>query len=144
MTQGHAAAPLEPFEATWTAVPDSAASARHAVMRYLRAADTSDPPLSDVGLAVSEAVTNAVYHAYVGDEPGPVRVHVALSSDELALTVEDDGGGMVPRPDSPGLGLGLPLIATVAERLDTQSTPGAGTKLCMWFRLDPDSATLPE
>ena len=58
------------FTATWPAVVDSVPTARHAVMGYLREARTADPPLSDVGLVVSEAVTNAVHHAYVGDAPG--------------------------------------------------------------------------
>ena len=58
------------------------------------------------------------------------------------MLVEDDGRGMVPRPDSPGLGLGLPLIATVSDRFETHTTPSGGTKLCMWFRLDPGEATL--
>ena len=69
-------------------------------------------------------------------------MQVEIARDELALTVEDDGGGMVPRPDSPGLGLGLPLIATVAERFETHSEVGRGTRVCVWFRLDPEAATL--
>jgi anti-sigma regulatory factor (Ser/Thr protein kinase) len=50
---------------------------------------------------------------------------------------------MMPRPDSPGLGLGLPLIATVSERFDTRTQPDGGTRLCVWFRKDPTAATLP-
>lgn len=134
----------DPFRAAWPAVPPSVPAARHAVAGFLREAETSDPPLSDVALAVSEAVTNAVHHAYRDTEPGEVRVQVELFEDELELVVEDDGGGIRPRPDSPGLGLGLPLIATVADRLDTRTTPDGGTRLCIWFRRSPGAATLPE
>ena len=131
-----------PFEACWPAVPDSVPTARHAVLHYLREADTADPPLNDVGLAVSEAMSNAVIHGYVGREPGQIRVLVEFTPDEVELVIEDDGSGMCPRPDSPGLGLGLPVIATVADRLDTRSDPETGTRLCIWFRRDPGSATL--
>jgi anti-sigma regulatory factor (Ser/Thr protein kinase) len=132
----------ERFSAAWPALPESVPAARHAVLRYLRAADTADPPLNDVGLAVSEAVTNAVNHAYVGRDLGDVRVQVELGAFELELTVEDDGRGMLPRPDSPGLGLGLPLIATVADRFDTRTEAGGGTRICAWFSRSGAAATL--
>jgi anti-sigma regulatory factor (Ser/Thr protein kinase) len=123
-----------PLDVAWPAVPDTVPVARHAVLRYLEEADTPDPPLRDVGLVVSEGVTNVVNHAYVGEEPGEVRVRVELAGDEVQVKIEDDGKGMTPRPDSPGLGLGLPLIATVCERFDTRTEPGGGTSLCVWFR----------
>ena len=72
-----------------------------------------------------------------------VHVEIAIHSDEVEVTVEDDGRGMVQRPDSPGLGLGLPLIATVSARFDTRTQPGGGTRLCIWFARDPGAATLP-
>ena len=131
-----------PLDVCLPAVPDTVPAARHAVLRYLAEAETSDPPLKDIGLVVSEGVTNAVNHAYVGDEPGEVRVHVAFLEEEVRVTIEDDGKGITPRPDSPGLGLGLPLIATVSERFDTRTEPGGGTRLCVWFRRDPAAATL--
>jgi serine/threonine-protein kinase RsbW/stage II sporulation protein AB (anti-sigma F factor) len=133
----------QPLDAVWPAVADSVPVARHAVMRYLREAQTPDPPLRDVALVVSEGVTNVVNHAYVDADPGEVRVRVILHPSEVQVTIEDDGKGMTPRPDSPGLGLGLPLIATVRERFDTRTEPGGGTRLCVWFRLDPSAATLP-
>lgn len=132
-----------PFDASWPAVAESVPAARHAVLHYLRAVETADPPLSDVGLAVSEAVTNAVVHGYLDREPGDVRVQIEFTSDELELVVEDDGSGMCPRPDSPGLGLGLPVIASLAERFDTRSEADRGTHLCIWFRREPGAATLP-
>jgi anti-sigma regulatory factor (Ser/Thr protein kinase) len=128
---------VEPLDAAWPAVADSVPVARHAVLRYLAEAQTPDPPLNDIGLVVSEGVTNAVHHAYRDGEQGEVRVHVEVDDQELQVVIEDDGRGMVPRPDSPGLGLGLPLIATVSERFDTRTSPDGGTRLCVWFRRDP-------
>ena len=116
--------------------------ARHAVIGHLRDA-TPDPPLSDIAVAVSEAVTNVVNHAYRDEGSGSVRVRVEVRPEEVELMVEDDGCGMVPRPDSPGLGLGLPLIATVSSRFDVRRSPRGGTRLCVWFKLDPAAATMP-
>jgi serine/threonine-protein kinase RsbW len=132
----------EPFVAAWPALPDTVPVARHAVVDYLREVLTPDPPLADIGLALSEAVTNAVNHAYCDREPGRVRVQVEVLPEELELVVEDDGRGMLPRPDSPGLGLGLPLMATITDRFDTHTEPDGGTRVCMWFRRDPSAAKL--
>ena len=132
----------QPLDLSLTAVPEAVPTARHAVIGHLRDA-TPDPPLSDIGVAVSEAVANVVTHAYRDEESGPVRVRVEVRPDEVQLMVEDDGRGMMPRPDSPGLGLGLPLIATVASRFDVRKSPRGGTRLCVWFELDPSAATLP-
>jgi len=112
-------------------------------MAVLRAHATADPPSSDIELVVSEAVSNAINHAYVGREPGPVRVRVTMGDEEIELMVEDDGKGMSPRVDSPGLGLGLPLIARMAERFDIQSPANGGTRVFAWFRRDPAAATMP-
>ena len=125
------------FAGRWTAEPDSVADARHAVAAWLRDAETTDPPLGEIEVVVSEAVTNAVLHAYLGGDPGEVRVLVSLQRDEVEIVVEDDGRGMLPRTDSPGLGLGLSLIATLSDRFDAESVPGTGTRLSMWFLRQP-------
>jgi anti-sigma regulatory factor (Ser/Thr protein kinase) len=72
-----------------------------------------------------------------------LRVRVALAPREIEVLVEDDGTGMMPRTDSPGLGLGLPLIANLANRFDIHTTDSGGTRVCMWFSIDPGLATLP-
>lgn len=130
------------FDATWRAVPANVPTARRAVIAHLAAADTPDPPLNDIGLAVSEAVTNVVNHAYVGRDAGPMRVRVEIGTEEVEVMVQDEGAGMAPRPDTPGLGLGMPVIATVANRFDVRAVRNGGTRLCMWFALDPGAATL--
>ena len=131
------------FTGAWPAHPDNVAIARHAVVDYLRRAETLDPPLGEIEVVVSEAVTNSVVHAYLGDTAGEVRVTVALLPEEVEVIVEDDGRGMVPRTDSPGLGLGLALIATLADRFDAESAPGGGTRLKVWFQRDPAGNGLP-
>ena len=121
---------------TWPAEPASVPAARHQVMGYLRECTTRDPPLNDAGLVTSELVTNVVQHAYIGQDGGDVRVGLDFTARHLRLTVEDDGRGLTPRPDSPGLGLGLPIIATVAEGVRTSTSPSGGTRVAVSFRRD--------
>ena len=106
---------------------------RHDVRTYARDQGVRD--LDAVALAVTEAVTNAVVHAYVGaPQPGEVEVVVRrLDDDGLEILVCDEGRGMMPRTDSPGLGLGLPLAATLAERFEVQARSGGGTRVRMAF-----------
>ena len=95
----------------------------------------SERQCEDVALAVSEALSNAVLHAYVGCEsPGEMQVEAWVDSDGLQIAVSDDGIGMLPRPDSPGLGLGLALIGQVADAVRVESRGTApGVRLCMTF-----------
>lgn len=108
---------------------------RSEVAGFARAAGVEEPLLSSVKLAVSEAVTNAVLHAYVGERPGPVRLDAWIDDDCLVIEVSDDGGGMMPRLDSPGLGVGLPFIADTADSLDITTSPRGGAQLRMTFEL---------
>ena len=89
--------------------------------------------IAAVRLATTEAATNAVIHAFIGRDPGTVRVQVVTGADELTVVVTDDGRGMQPRADSPGLGLGLPTIGRLAALVDLREPPGGGTELSMTF-----------
>jgi serine/threonine-protein kinase RsbW/stage II sporulation protein AB (anti-sigma F factor) len=120
-----------------SAVPSCVPLLRSAVAAFAGSAGVVEPLLSSVKLAVSEAVTNAVLHAYVGKRPGPVHLGAWIDDDCLVIEVSDEGGGMMPRLDSPGLGVGLPFIADTADSLDITSAPGGGAQLRMAFDLRP-------
>jgi serine/threonine-protein kinase RsbW len=118
------------------AVPAAVPTLRGAIAGFLGDAGIGEPVLTSAKLAVSEAVTNAVMHAYVGaPEPGAVSIDATFEGDSLLVEVSDDGSGMMPRLDSPGLGVGLPLIADTADTLDIDNSPRGGTVLRMSFRL---------
>lgn len=112
---------------------------RQAAVEFARANGVPDRLLDDVRLAISEAVSNAVLHAFRCQErPGTITVSIDVRSGELAeVVVRDDGIGMSQRSDSPGLGLGLGLIGTVADQVEHRSpSEGPGCELWMSFRLD--------
>jgi anti-sigma regulatory factor (Ser/Thr protein kinase) len=100
--------------------------------------------LTDIKIAVSEACTNVVLHAYP-DREGPLLVDAwADGAEELVVVVRDQGSGFTPaaRTESAGLGLGLALIASLSKEVQIGSEPGDGTEVRMRFRLDPDREDL--
>jgi serine/threonine-protein kinase RsbW len=83
-------------------------------------------------LAVTEATTNALIHGYARGT-GRVHLMVQASAAQFVVTVTDTGSGLTPRTDSPGLGAGLAIIATVTEDLEISTPPGGGTRVRMAF-----------
>jgi serine/threonine-protein kinase RsbW len=80
-------------------------------------------PVGDVKLATSEAVTNCVIHAFRGGTEGTIRVTARVQRGRLVIAVADNGTGMKPNLDSPGLGVGISLITTLASDVRFDSTP---------------------
>lgn len=118
------------------------AQIRQAVVDFARANGVTEARAHDVGLAISEAVTNAVVHAYRRHtQPGGVHVAATVDRGWMELRVVDDGVGMAPRSDSPGLGLGLPLIYRLADQVELRRrSEGEGTDLWMRFRMTEPSS----
>jgi len=128
------------FEATFPATPSGVGAMRRDVAAFAGRAGMDADDVADVSLAVSEAATNAVVHAYRASA-GHLRVRAHVDGAELIVVVCDTGSGMAPRDDSPGLGLGMPLMASVTTRFNVVSG-GAGTEVHMAFAL-PGDGTAP-
>src|ERR1700691_680695 len=94
---------------------ENIAIVRHAFGALGEAYPLDSQTLSDIRLAVTEPCTNVVVHAYPEGHEAPMEVLATLLGEELMVVVRDEGAGLGPRPDSPGLGLGLPLIASLTE-----------------------------
>jgi anti-sigma regulatory factor (Ser/Thr protein kinase) len=120
---------------TLPARAENVAVVRHALGGLGDVLDVSDQVLADIKLAATEACTNAVVHAYADGE-GPLEVAAYVQGRRLLLVVRDEGRGIAPRTDSPGLGLGLPLMATLTEALELGTDERERTEVRMTFRLD--------
>lgn len=127
--------PMPDLELTLPARAENVAVVRHAFGGLGDVLDVGDQMLADIKLAVTEACTNVVVHAYP-DREGPLGVAAILDDRTLTVVVVDEGRGITPRPDSPGLGLGLPLIATLAESLELGTSADNQTEVRMTFNLD--------
>ena len=97
--------------------------------------------------AVSEAVTNAIVHAYP-DSIGQVVVKVRICPDQvLEVTVRDHGRGIpdIEKARQPMFttggeersGMGFTIMESFMDRLVVRSTPGRGTTVVMRKRLAP-------
>jgi serine/threonine-protein kinase RsbW len=95
--------------------PESIAAARHAVVDFAATSGASDSDLEDIAVAVSEAVTNVVRHAYPGrDRTGVLKLQAWVQERRLQVVVCDEGIGM-GGADSPRPGRGLALIDRTTE-----------------------------
>jgi anti-sigma regulatory factor (Ser/Thr protein kinase) len=108
--------------------------------RFARWAGASEEQVAAVSLASSEAVTNVVQHAYDGGE-GSVHVASAVAGDELWVLVSDDGVGLRASSSNRGLGVGLALIACVADTFSVVKRSCGGTELQMRFGLHARKAS---
>jgi serine/threonine-protein kinase RsbW len=120
------------YAASHPATPRAVPEIRHAVTDVARRLGAGATACHDIALAVTEACTNVVMHA------GAPRIAVSAApvDEGLRVVVQDTGTGMRPRPDSPGLGLGLAMIARLADRLEVHPGPDdRGTELRLWFSL---------
>jgi serine/threonine-protein kinase RsbW/stage II sporulation protein AB (anti-sigma F factor) len=112
---------------------------RREVAAYAQRAGLDADAVGDVRLAVSEAATNAVVHGYRDARDGELKVAAYVDAGEFVVIVSDAGVGLAPRPDSPGLGLGMPLMASVTSRFRVVSR-GLGTEIHMAFALPNGAA----
>ena len=96
--------------------------------------------LCDVKLAVTEACTNAVKHAYPDEAVGVIDVIVDVDDTCLRVVVRDYGVGINQSVPSRGLGMGLPIIKALTATLSVdQCDPG--TRTAMTFALEPRPLT---
>jgi anti-sigma regulatory factor (Ser/Thr protein kinase) len=118
---------------TLPARPENIPVIRHVLGAFAEALRLPPDMVEDMRLAVTEACTNVVRHAYDDDEVGAIDVVMQPSVDRLHVIVSDRGRGMGPSPDVDGPGLGLPLIAALSDSLELQEAPMGGNRLRMSF-----------
>jgi serine/threonine-protein kinase RsbW len=127
-------APGESYTESYPAVAETVPMARAAVTTFAREAGAKGERLEAIRLAASEAVTNAVRHAYDGTV-GAVHVSASYVPGEVWILIADSGSGLRIRSPGKGLGLGLALIAQLADEFEIISRGSGGTELRMLFRL---------
>lgn len=90
--------------------------------------------IDDLKTAVSEACNNVVLHAYP-EGPGKLVLRVDAEGEWIEVLVCDEGEGFhgVSHADD-HLHVGLPVISSLAERVEYLSPPDGGTEVRMFFR----------
>jgi serine/threonine-protein kinase RsbW len=109
---------------------------RLALTGIARIRSVSDELLADLKLALTEAASNSVRHAYAEDHTGIVEISYELLPDRLVIVVTDEGGGFdpaeavgAPEELSEG-GLGIAIIRAIADQVEIATQPGGkGSRL---------------
>ena len=124
---------------TIPAKPEYITLGRLALTALSRVRPVSDETLSDLKVALTEACTNSVRHAYRNGRRGHVEILYELEPDRLAIEVVDDGSGIalddIPELDDDNLdelaegGLGLALIKALADEVEISDREGGGSRL---------------
>ena len=133
--------PLNETKITFISRSANEGFARATVAAFAAQLDPAVDEIADLRTAVSEAVTNAIVHAYP-DRLGPVTLTVRLfENGRISLCVRDKGRGiedvnqaMEPLFTTGGeerSGLGFSVMQSFTDRVRVRSTPGKGTTVTM-------------
>ena len=148
---GAAAAEGRTVRLTIPAKPEYITISRLALTGLSRVRPFADDTLADLKLALTEATSNSVRHAYANGE-GRVQITFELREDRLIVEVSDDGSGFddpgveslaftdqAERRDGAGAsgdvdelsegGLGIEIIRSIADEVELGSGPSGGSRL---------------
>lgn len=89
-------------------------------------------------LITNEVVTNAIKHAFEGQEKGKIAIELKKADNQISLRISDNGKGLPEGYNGQGDSLGMSLINTLGDQLDAEykftSSEGGGTTFTMKFR----------
>lgn len=102
--------------------------------------------IDEIILAVDEACTNVIKHAYKYSPEGDIRIKIRFNNSAFTITIEDDGisfnPDVVPAPDLQKYyrehrigGLGMYLMKTLMDNVDYQSEPGKFNRVSLTKKL---------
>lgn len=97
-----------------------------------RLRELSDEVLADLKLALTEAASNSVRHAYGDADVGVVEISYELFPDRLVIEVIDEGEGFDPAATEENAnelsegGLGIAIIRAIADEVEIGTKPGGG------------------
>jgi serine/threonine-protein kinase RsbW len=139
-----ASSPSTTLSFTMPAKPENIVFCRLALSGLARTREIDPEVLADMKLAVTEACSNSVRHAY-GDGVGAVSVRIELDEEAIAIEVVDEGQGFVPPADHLGAvelregGMGLALIRALSDELVVSAgRDGRGSRVSFRRRVQPE------
>ena len=123
--------------------------ARVAVAAFMTQLNPTLEEVSDVKTAVSEAVTNAIVHAYDSNKQGRIVMRAQLDLQRLTIEVEDFGCGIpdidlamrpfyTSQPEKERSGMGFSLMQSFMDGIQVRSVVGEGTLVTMTKLLEED------
>lgn len=133
------------MELSFLALAENEAFARMVISAFLVQANPTLSVVSEVRTAVSEAVTNAIVHAY-DEAGGKVILRAWIDESDIRIEIEDRGRGIedieqamqpffTTQPEQERTGMGFALMQSFMDKIRVQSSVGSGTVVFMQKRL---------
>ncbi len=130
------------MEISFCAIAENEALARMVISAFLVRVNPTISMISEVRTAVSEAVTNAIVHAYRETGKGKVILRAILDSERVCIEVEDFGCGIADveqamkpfytsQPEKERSGMGFSLMQSFMDGIQVRSALGEGTLISM-------------
>ena len=130
------------LEVKFSAKSENESLSRVIVASFAAKLDPTLDELSDIKMAVSEAVTNSIIHGYDEDESKSVYLRCELKDRTIKVVIEDRGNGIedvkqamqpmyTSKPELERSGMGFSFMESFMDSLDVVSIKGEGTKVVM-------------
>ncbi|SEH59207.1 Anti-sigma regulatory factor (Ser/Thr protein kinase) [Mycolicibacterium rutilum] len=129
--------PADPLRIEVPALADRLAQIRRGLTAWLESIGVPDDVIADVVLAVNEAATNCVEHAYLNSEQGVMMVEASVEGDRLVVCVVDHGAWRTPTTEPTTRGRGILIMRAVGDDVDVDNST-SGTKVTMIFDVTED------
>ena len=133
------------MELTFPSIAQNEAFARMVISAFMVHENPTLSVMSEIRTAVSEAVTNAVVHAYA-QESGQIILRAEITRGQICIEVEDFGRGIedveqamspffTTKPEEERTGMGFAMMQSFMDDVHVRSAPGEGTLVFMKKRL---------
>ena len=133
------------MELTFPSIAQNEAFARMVISAFMVRENPTLSVMSEIRTAVSEAVTNAVVHAYA-EESGQIVLRAEIALGQISVEVEDFGRGIedveqamspffTTKPEEERTGMGFAMMQSFMDDVFVRSEPGKGTLVSMKKRL---------
>lgn len=130
------------LEVKFSAKSENESLSRVIVASFAAKLDPTLDELSDIKMAVSEAVTNSIIHGYDEDESKFVYLRCELKDRTIKVVIEDRGNGIedvkqamqpmyTSKPELERAGMGFSFMESFMDSLEVVSIKGEGTKVVM-------------
>jgi len=124
------------------------AFARISVAAFASQLDPTIEEIADIKTSVSEAVTNAIIHAYTNSD-GIVKIMTKMYEDEIEIEISDNGAGIenieeareplyTTKSNLERSGMGFTIMENFMDEVKIESIAGLGTKITMTKKIKPD------
>ncbi len=131
------------------AVSENEAFARLCISAFLATSNPTIDEIGDIKTAVSEAVTNCVVHAYVGDIVGDIEMSAVIQGQDVYISITDFGIGIeditkakepfyTSKPSAERSGMGFTVMESFMDNVEITSTKDKGTRIQMYKKLGTD------